>query len=94
MIKPDLKVGDTFTDGNRTYKVVAVVSKGLYISKVVTGDEKIEAQKVETTEEKTYTKTEINRMSTEALKELAQTMDIEAGTGTEMKKAIIKKLGL
>lgn len=46
---------------------------------------------------KTYTKTEINRMPVAELKSLAVDMDIESGdtmSGGELKKALIKALGL
>lgn len=50
--------------------------------------------KEESTEVK-YTKTEINRMSTANLKKLAKENGIDDGlSGTEIKKALIKKFGL
>ena len=48
-------------------------------------------------EEKTYTKTEIKRMSTAELKKLAASLDIEKSdtyTGADLKKILIDKLGL
>ena len=49
----------------------------------------------EETKEFAYTKTEINRMSTADLKELAKENGIEDGlTGAEIKKALIEKYGL
>ena len=49
----------------------------------------------EETKEFAYTKTEINRMSTADLKELAKENEIEDGlTGAEIKKALIEKFGL
>ncbi len=44
-----------------------------------------------------YTKTEINRMPTAELKLLAKEQgidNVESATGTELKKTLIKKLGL
>lgn len=49
------------------------------------------------TEEVTYTKTEINRMSTAELKEVAKVNGIESAedmTGAELKKVLIEKFGL
>ena len=49
----------------------------------------------EETKEFAYTKTEINRMSTADLKELAKENGIEDGlTGAEIKKALIDKFNL
>lgn len=48
-------------------------------------------------EEVTYTKTEINRMSTADLKALAKSKDVEDAekmSGAELKKVLIDKLGL
>lgn len=46
-------------------------------------------------EEVAYTKTEINRMSTAELKDLAKENDIDDEmTGAELKKALIAKFGL
>lgn len=45
--------------------------------------------------EVTYTRTEINRMSTADLRELAKANGIDDGlSGAEIKKALIKKFGL
>lgn len=47
--------------------------------------------------EVTYTKTEINRMSTADLKALAKSKDVEDAekmSGAELKKVLIEKLGL
>ena len=48
-------------------------------------------------EEKSFTKTDINRMSTADLKDIALSNGIEGAgdmTGADLKKALIKKLGL
>ena len=48
-------------------------------------------------EEVTYTKTEINRMSTADLKALAKSKDVEDAekmSGAELKKVLIEKFGL
>ena len=47
--------------------------------------------------EETYTKTEINRMSTADLKALAKSKDVEDAekmSGAELKKVLIEKFGL
>ena len=54
-------------------------------------------EKVTETAEVTYTKTEINRMSTAELKELATSKGIEGAkdmTGADLKKVLIEKFGL
>lgn len=62
--------------------------------------EKIEddfSQHMNPQEEKTYTKTEINRMSTAELKTFAKEQEVENAddmTGAELKKVLIEKLGL
>lgn len=96
MIPKTLKVGDTFTDGNRLYKVLEVCGEGIYISRVIEGEiePQNEPEQIAEKTEKKYTKTEINRMSTATLTELAKELDIEVGTGLAMKNAIVKKLGL
>lgn len=48
-------------------------------------------------ESESYTKTEINRMSTAELQELASNTGVEGAnemTGTELKKMLIEKFGL
>ena len=55
------------------------------------------AEKESKTIEETYTKTEINRMSTAELKELATKQEIESAedmTGAELKKVLINKFNL
>lgn len=98
MISPTLKVGDKFTDGNRTFEVLSVVGNGVYISKCVATDVKpeyvIEEPKAEIKEEKAYTKTEIMRMPKSDLEELCKANGLEIGTTSEMKKILLEKLGL
>lgn len=99
MIPRNLKVGDTFVDGGLTYRVTKVLNPPyLYESAVVEKGEKPEPIKVEEPKveevDKTYTKTEINRMPNVKLEELCKELDLEVGTGAEMKRAIIGKLGL
>lgn len=56
-----------------------------------------ENYKLEVPEEQQYTRTEINRMSTAELKELAAENGIENSeemTGSELKKILIEKFGL
>ena len=56
---------------------------------------KVEEVKEEVAEIPTYSKTEINRMSTADLKELAKENGIDDGlSGAEIKKALIEKFGL
>lgn len=55
----------------------------------------LDNSKVET--ERTYTKTEINRMSTDSLRKLATEVGIanaEGTNGADLKKILIKKFGL
>jgi uncharacterized protein (DUF305 family) len=55
----------------------------------------IEEVKEEIAEMPTYSKTEINRMSTADLKELAKEQGIDDElSGADIKKALIKKFGL
>lgn len=91
-----MKVGDRFTDGSRLYEVLEVCGDGIYVSKCIgeVKDFDIKPQKEESKEVKTYTKTEINRMAYDNLKELCAELEIEVSTGTQMKKDIIEKLGL
>ena len=56
---------------------------------------KVEEVKEVVAEMPTYSKTEINRMSTADLKELAKEQGInDELSGTDIKKALIKKFGL
>ena len=56
---------------------------------------KVEEVKEEVAEIPTYSKTEINRMSTADLKELAKEQGIDDElSGADIKKALIKKFGL
>ena len=56
---------------------------------------KVEEAKEEVAEIPTYSKTEINRMSTADLKELAKEQGIDDElSGADIKKALIKKFGL
>ena len=56
---------------------------------------KVEEVKEEVAEMPTYSKTEINRMSTADLKELAKEQGIDDElSGADIKKALIKKFGL
>ena len=96
-ISKTLKVGDKFTDGNRTFEVLVVCGEGVYVSKCI--DVKVAPETIETpeapkTETKSYTKTEINRMPNEKLEALCKELGIDISTGTQMKKEIIEKLGL
>lgn len=112
MISSTLKVGDKFTDLNRTFEVLAVESPGVYISKCIKVEPtefatnepvKKEVVKEEVKEEvketkldsfNDYTKTEINRLNVTELEKVCDQLGLEKSTGVEMKKAIIKKLGL
>ena len=96
MIPKNLKIGDTFEDGNSTYEVIRVLKDGNYISKRVECNKLVEEDKFleEKAENKKYTKTQINRMAIAELKKLANEYGIEATGGSAIKKAIIEKLEL
>ena len=96
MIPKNLKIGDTFKDGNSTYEIIRVLKDGNYISKRVECNKLVEKDKFleEKAEDKKYTKTQINRMTIAELKKLANEYGIEATGGSAIKKAIIEKLEL
>ena len=96
MIPKNLKIGDTFEDGNSTYEIIRVLKDGNYISKRVECNKLVEEDKFleEKSENKKYTKTQINRMTIAELKKLANEYGIEATGGSAIKKAIIEKLEL
>lgn len=96
MIPKNLKIGDTFEDGNSTYEIIRVLKDGNYISKRVECKKLVEKDELleEKAEDKKYTKTQINRMSIAELKKLANEYGIEATGGSAIKKAIIEKLEL
>ena len=96
MIPKNLKVGDTFKDGNSTYEIIRVLKDGNYISKRVECNKLVKEDKFleEKAENNKYTKTQINRMTIAELKKLANEYGIEATGGSAIKKAIIEKLEL
>ena len=96
MIPKNLKIGDTFKDGDSTYEIIHVLKDGNYISKRVECNKLVEEDKFleEKAENKKYTKTQINRMTIAELKKLANEYGIEATGGSAIKKAIIEKLEL
>ena len=96
MIPKNLKIGDTFEDGDSTYEIIRVLKDGNYISKRVECNKLVKKDKFleEKAEDKKYTKTQINRMSIAELKKLANEYGIEATGGSAIKKAIIEKLEL
>lgn len=98
MITKGLKVGETFEDGGLAYEVQSVLPSGDYISKLKGISEKKEIPIIEPTkEEKPYTRTDIKRMSKDALLVMAKENGIECNeetAGTEIKEALITKLGL
>lgn len=96
MIPKNLKIGDTFEDGNSTYEIIRVLKDGNYISKRVECNKLVEKDKFleEKAENKKYSKTQINRMTIAELKKLANEYGIEATGGSAIKKAIIEKLEL
>lgn len=96
MIPKNLKIGDTFKDGDSTYEIIRVLKDGNYISKRVECNKLVEKDKFleEKAENNKYTKTQINRMSIAELKKLANEYGIEATGGSAIKKAIIEKLEL
>jgi hypothetical protein len=106
MIPKNLKVGDKFTDGNRTYEVTKVVPLG-YESRLVASAPAVgyrsesaqEAPEATIKDSKldsfnTYTKTEINRLKNDELEALCDQLGLEKDTGILMKKKIIDHLGL
>lgn len=98
MITKGLKVGDIFEDGGLAYEVQSVLPSGDYISKLKGISEKKETSIIEPTNgEKAYTRTDIKRMSKDALLVMAKENGIECNeetAGTEIKEALITKLGL
>ena len=96
MIPKNLKIGDTFKDGDSTYEIIRVLKDGNYISKRVECNKLVEKDKFleEKAEDKKYTKTQINRMTIAELEKLANEYGIEATGGSAIKKAIIEKLEL
>ena len=108
MIAKGLKVGDIFEDGGLAYEVRSVLPSGDYISKKIekpvekeipiVEPTKEEVQVIEPTNgEKTYTRTDIKRMSKDALLVMAKENGIECNeetAGTEIKEALITKLVL
>lgn len=106
MIAKNLKVGDTFTEEGKVYQITKVLdncyeSKFIHFEKeAITAPVKeeipfyFEEEKVEIPPQKNYSKTAINRLAKEDLEKLCQEIGVQTGTGTEMKKAIIEKLGL
>lgn len=91
MVQKGLKVGDTFQDGGRAYKVLSVNTDGTYSSKAI-GKDEMSKKVVE--EVKKYTKTEISRMAKEDLVVLAQEHGVEVGTTAEMRSQLIEKLNV
>ena len=96
MIPKNLKIGDTFKDGDSTYEIIRVLKDGNYISKRVECKKLVEKDELleEKAENKKYSKTQINRMTIAELKKLANEYGIEATGGSAIKKAIIEKLEL
>lgn len=109
MIPKNLKVGDTFVDEYK-FKVLKVNEDGTYISERITSnnvkktvsvvEEKAQPSHSEDIPEKiteesvNYSKTQINRLPNVELEKLCKKYGLEVGTGTEMKRALIAKLGL
>ena len=100
MIPKNPKVGDTFTD-EFTFKVIQVREDGTFVSKRVDMDEVVKTEDIPTIKEevkeevsKTYSKTQINRTPNSELEKICKELGLPIGTGTEMKRAIIDKLGL
>lgn len=95
MDSKNLKVGDTFTQGNEIFEVLEIVSLGYNVKRIAFVDEK-KPVKEETQLDSfnNYTKTEINRLNVFELEKVCDQLGLEKGTGKAMKEAIIKKLGL
>ena len=100
----NLKVGDTFVEGNQTYIVDEIVPLGYNAHAITTEVVKKSEKQVENTDKTevseitsndvNYSKTQVNRMPNAQLEKLCKELGLEVGTGTEMKRAIIAKLGL
>lgn len=88
-----MKIGDIFTDGGFAYRVKGIHELGYAISERI-GTSDVVAKVEEPLEKTTYSKTQINRMSTADLENLCEDLEIEKSSGIEMKKAIIDKLEL
>ena len=92
------KLGDTYVDGEYTYKVIRVFENGTCeaqrIDMPIKKAEEPIVEKEEKVETPEYSKTQINRLPNVELEKLCKKLGIEVGTGTEMKRAIIAKLGL
>lgn len=103
MIPKNPKVGDTFVD-EFTFKVVKVREDGTFVSQRVDMDEVVKTEDIPTEvkgeveaeikAEKTYSKTQINRTPNSELEKICKELGLPLGTGTEMKRAILDKLGL
>ena len=106
MISPNLKIGDTFEDGGRKFKVIGMSELGPISRLILPGDKEdksvlpfVEVPNKPEPENKldsfnSYTKTEINRLSVAELEKVCAKLNIPVGTGVEMKKAIITRLDL
>lgn len=107
MIPTNMKIGDTFEDGNGRYEVTAITPTGYESKRIaVLKDTSAGATTpvVETpvkTDEKAaldsfnqYTRTEINRLNNTELEKVCDKLGLEKSTGIVMKKAIIDHLGL
>ncbi len=96
-----MKIGDTFKEGDCIYEVTGLVPEG-YLARMIKGMEDIPVYEVEKPvieekeepEEQAYSKTQVNRMPNAELEKVCKELGLEVGTGTEMKRAIIAKLGL
>lgn len=104
MVSKNLKVGDTFVEGEQTYIIDEIVPMGYNahaittdvvkkVEKPVENTDKTEASEI-TSNDVNYSKTQVNRMPNAQLEKLCKELGLEVGTGTEMKRAIIAKLGL
>ena len=91
------KIGDRYVDGEYTYEVIKVYENGTCEAQRVDIKKAIPEKKPiveEKAEEPEYSKTQINRLPNAELEKLCRKLGIEVGTGTEMKRALIAKLGL
>ena len=91
------KIGDRYVDGEYTYEVIKVYENGTCEAQRVDIKKAIPEKKPiveEKAEEPEYSKTQINRLPNAELEKLCRKLGVEVGTGTEMKRALIAKLGL
>lgn len=92
---PESRMKDLLSKNNKIGRPVIEVEENDFSKKMKPDEEALPLTEVD--EEEKYTKTEINRMPTAELKELATKNGIvnsDEMTGSELKKILIEKFGL